>query len=511
MDLGIILQFGNRLNTAGNRTKGKAGGFSLESLSKLTEAKAFDRKTTFLHYIILIVQRNNELLLKFYDDIPTVMESDSLFWDQCQQDLEEVENQLENVRRISLHEARSNGQSQSSGVSDDDSLGHMELTLEEEVVSLRATPTGLFTLGAIKQVSALREKIEQTKKKCLQMKEYFGVTNRDTEPQEIFSAFVVFTRDFQKAKKQVFSTAHKRLREDRKKARQRTPNKPPKSIEPEGSGRAPPSKGLMRASSHQPNMSQLFGDIQKRKNSSGQDRSREDNAATTAQNGRQSSSAMSTPSSRAGLLSSIKERQSPSESNDPRAGLLNSIKQRKEPLENDRAGLLNSIKQRQPSAASDDPSSSRAGLLDAIKKVEPLSENKRPSVSENSMAASNTTRHPLGMSFNDTELQNRNDVSKQATPLSSNASIPSQDTSRTESARDTMRQKAFRNQKSYSNPRLNTSADEANSSQAQPSPVAKPISTRSPRDAMRNHRRRMAEAIRVRNANNATNVAQGTE
>eukprot|EP00536_Pseudo-nitzschia_multiseries_P012608 jgi/Psemu1/260762/estExt_Genewise1Plus.C_4910024 len=190
--LGIILQFGNRLNTAGNSTKSKAGGFSLESLSKLSQAKAFDKKTTFLHYIILIVQRNNELLLKFYDDIPTVLASETVFWDQCHQDLEEVENQLENGRRIALHEARAN-----------DHLGEMELTLEEEVVSLRATPIGQFTLGAIKQVSALREKIERTKGKCVRMNEYFGLANKETEPQEIFSVFVRFTRDFQKAKEQV--------------------------------------------------------------------------------------------------------------------------------------------------------------------------------------------------------------------------------------------------------------------------------------------------------------------
>ncbi|OEU11034.1 actin-binding FH2, partial [Fragilariopsis cylindrus CCMP1102] len=190
--LGIILQFGNRLNTAGANSKRKAGAFSLDSLSKLSQAKAFDKKTTFLHYIILIVQRNNELLLKYYDDIPTVLEADKVFWDQCQQDLEEVENQLENVRRIALHESRAK-----------DHLGEMELTLEEEVVALRATPTGMFTLGAIKQVSALREKIEHTKVKCKRVQDYFGESGKDTEPQEIFSAFSSFTRDFRKAKEEV--------------------------------------------------------------------------------------------------------------------------------------------------------------------------------------------------------------------------------------------------------------------------------------------------------------------
>jgi hypothetical protein len=351
--LGIILQFGNRLNTAGNSSKSKAGGFSLESLSKLSEAKAFDKKTTFLHYIILILERNNELLLKFYDDIPTVLVAENVFWDQCQQDLEEVENQLENVRRIALHEARSNhNDSVITKMSDDDSLGEIELTLEEEVASLRATQSGRFSLGAIKQVSALRDKIDRTRAKCLRLSQYFGVTSKNTEPQEIFSVFVNFASDFKKAKEQVFSTAHKRLREDRKKARQRTPKKPKPAAEP-----------VMRASSHQPNMNQLFGDIKKRQPSN----------SASIQDGQND-----VQSSRAGLLSSIKERQSPTgvSAPSPRNGLIDSIKQRDQPAASPmggRAGLMDAIKQRNPPPAS--PIGGRAGLMDAIKQRPQASES----------------------------------------------------------------------------------------------------------------------------------------
>jgi hypothetical protein len=226
--LGIILQFGNRLNTAGVNSKGKAGAFTLDSLLKLKEAKAFDKKTTFLHYIILIVQRNNEILLKYYDDLPTVLKADKVFWDQCLQDLEEVENQLENVRRISLYEARLKKQFKlkkaNDSQTDEDSLGDMELSLEEEVDSLRATPSGVFTLGAIKQVSALRDKIDRTKAKFVRVLEYFGEDTRKMHPHELFSIISSFTRDFQKAKEEVFSTVHRRLREDRKKARNQPPN-----------------------------------------------------------------------------------------------------------------------------------------------------------------------------------------------------------------------------------------------------------------------------------------------
>jgi hypothetical protein len=355
--LGIILQFGNRLNTAGSSSKSNVGGFSLESLSKLSQAKAFDKKTTFLHYIILIVERNNELLLKYYDDIPTVLSSTNIFWDQCQQDLEEVENQLENVRRMALHEARANDDSRVTGVSDDDSLGDLELSLEEEVGSLRASQTGLFTLGAIKQVSALREKIERTRAKCMRLKQYFGVNSQITEPQEIFSVFATFTVDFKKAKEQVFSKANKRQREERKKARQKTPKK------------QKPREQRIKASSHQPNMNKLFGDLQQRQPSNSSTRQ-------DSQNDPQSS--------RAGLLSSIKERQSPSErsSPSPQAGLMDAIKQRPSPSRSPvdpRAGLLNAIKKRQPASENSPPVNSRTGLLSVIKQRNPDSETENKS------------------------------------------------------------------------------------------------------------------------------------
>ena len=265
--LGIILHFGNKLNTSGVNSKGKAGAFSLDSLSKLSQAKAFDKKTTFLHYIVLIVQRNNELLLKYYDDIPTVLKADKVFWDQCLQDLEEVENQLENVRRISLYEAKVSKQyqlPQQKKHDDDETLDDVEeLTLEEEVISLRATQIGLFTLGAIKQVSALRDKIDRTREKFARVLEYFGEGRKNMQPQELFSIISSFTRDFQNSKEEVFTTVSKRLREDRKKARnQATPNQK-KGLPPAAPERSP-QKPMMKASSHQPNMSSLFSDIKKR-------------------------------------------------------------------------------------------------------------------------------------------------------------------------------------------------------------------------------------------------------
>jgi hypothetical protein len=271
--LGIILTFGNRLNTAGNG-KRKAGAFTLDSLLKLNQAKAFDKKTTFLNYIVLIVRRNNELLLNFKSDLPTVFEADKIFWDQCIADLEEVENQLENVRKIALYQAQ---QAQSfrrrrktkPRDDPDESLSDSEeaLSLEEEVEMLRATPIGMFTLTAIKYVSTLRDNVENTKEMFARLLEYFGEEERKLQPHELFSIIVQFSRDFDKAKEQVFASENKKLREERmRQSTGKTPNgkngRPP-TYSPAQPDRK--SNETLKVSNFQPSMSAVMSDLKSHK------------------------------------------------------------------------------------------------------------------------------------------------------------------------------------------------------------------------------------------------------
>lgn len=265
--LGIVLTFGNRLNTAGKGKKKKAGAFTLDSLLKLNQAKAFDKKTTFLQYIVLIVNRNSELLLRFKDDLPTVFKADKVFWDQCISDLEEVENQLENVRRIALYQARHAAKfrrkkkKHHDGDDDEESLTDLSLSLEEEVEALRATPIGMFTLAAIKKVSFLRDRVESTKVKFNKLLEYFGEDEKKTQPHELFATIVKFCQDFEKAKEQVIEEEKKKKREERKRQNAannnvQTPNKT--------TGKTPQrhSTGMMlRASGLQPNASRLIDDM----------------------------------------------------------------------------------------------------------------------------------------------------------------------------------------------------------------------------------------------------------
>lgn len=206
--LGIVLNIGNRLNTAGPTRKGKAGAFTMKSLLKLNQAKAFDKKTTFLHYVVLVVQRHDELLSCFKDDLPNVLKADKIFWDQCVSDLEEVENQLENVRKIALHEVYGKRKGpwtkRNKKGAEDEEMSHESMSLEEEVEALRASSIGLFTLDAIKAVSSLRENVEQTNTKFTKVLEYFGEEERNKmQPHDLFGIIVRFSKDFDSAKEEV--------------------------------------------------------------------------------------------------------------------------------------------------------------------------------------------------------------------------------------------------------------------------------------------------------------------
>ena len=283
--LGIVLNVGNRLNTAGVSGKRKAGAFSLDSLLKLNHAKAFDKKTTFLHYIVRVVQRNNELLLRVKDDLPTVMKAGRVYWDQLEQDLEEVENQLENVRRISLHQARLMSRSRlrkkkkkaSQTDDDENSLSDSSMSLEEEVEYLRASEIGIFTLGAIKKVSALRDIVETTKGKFAKLREYFGEEDKQQmQPHELFSIISTFCRDFEKAKEQVSDSTKKKMREERMVKRANSdPNLQKNRKTPQKNGTHPPPQRMnptstIRASNHQPNMHKVVKDVGERPPLNGQ-------------------------------------------------------------------------------------------------------------------------------------------------------------------------------------------------------------------------------------------------
>ena len=74
--LKTILRVGNQLNDGD-----KHAGFTLDSLLKLQSAKAFDRKTSVLQYVITLIFRNDADCLKFPEDLAHISEASRLTLD----------------------------------------------------------------------------------------------------------------------------------------------------------------------------------------------------------------------------------------------------------------------------------------------------------------------------------------------------------------------------------------------------------------------------------------------
>lgn len=92
------------------------------------------------------------------------------------------------------------------------------MSLEEEVEALRSTRTGIFTLQAIKIVSALRESVEVTRYQFSKVLEYFGAEEKKKmAPHELFEIICIFTKDFDAAKEKVIELEKMKQKESRKK------------------------------------------------------------------------------------------------------------------------------------------------------------------------------------------------------------------------------------------------------------------------------------------------------
>ena len=74
--LKTILKVGNQLNDGADHA-----GFTVDSLLKLQSAKAFDKKTSILQYVVMLIHRNDTNCLHFTDDLTHVPEASRLSMD----------------------------------------------------------------------------------------------------------------------------------------------------------------------------------------------------------------------------------------------------------------------------------------------------------------------------------------------------------------------------------------------------------------------------------------------
>ena len=100
--MAMILMLGNQINTGGSGRM--AQGFSLDALLKLDEAKAFDKKTSVLQYLVKLVKTNDSDLLNVREEIPSLGTAENVVVDGLVNELNQLNKQLQKVKETATAE-----------------------------------------------------------------------------------------------------------------------------------------------------------------------------------------------------------------------------------------------------------------------------------------------------------------------------------------------------------------------------------------------------------------------
>lgn len=188
-----------------------AAALQLESLLKLDQAKAFDKKTSFLQYAARVVRRNSPALLQFKDELQTLTLAERVNWDQALGELENMEVSLNEIRRLALTLDNAN-----IGSVGESSEAEESLSPDDEVRVLQSTSVGSFTLDANLRMGSVYGEIASSKRAFEALLNYFGEEERtDLGPQLFLHTLSQFCNNFDVAAEQAIASEKQRARETR--------------------------------------------------------------------------------------------------------------------------------------------------------------------------------------------------------------------------------------------------------------------------------------------------------
>ena len=178
--LRTILKVGNQMNDGGNV------GFTLDSLLKLESAKAFDKKTSILQYVITLVDRSDPGSLSFPEELARVTDASRVSLDTIHGDLADLEKGLEVSKSIAEEMQGDRGLS-TEGV---DVIGSFLLE-----VRACCRPSHILTafLQATNECAKLKEEVTVMKKSFSDTLMYFG-EDESMSSVDFFSTLDKFLR-----------------------------------------------------------------------------------------------------------------------------------------------------------------------------------------------------------------------------------------------------------------------------------------------------------------------------
>ena len=184
------------------------------------QAKAFDKKTSVLHYLVRLVKRNDEGLLTVLEDLQHVKEAETVLLDSLSSDIRALKDEIAPV-----HETI---KTQAENLEAAGQIVQMSLQeLKEQRTTIRnvdkipqynkmdhhtgRTPMERFILHSEAQVDAALAFTDSVKRKYLELLEYFG-EDEGMASNEFFGTMTRFLAEFQKSIEHVNKEEKKKVR-----------------------------------------------------------------------------------------------------------------------------------------------------------------------------------------------------------------------------------------------------------------------------------------------------------
>ena len=166
------------------------------------QAKAFDRQTSVLHYLVSIVQQNDVDVLKLSEDFEPVKAAERVAMDMLAQTLRELEKGIQGVKDVvkrNLPETQN-----TSDMADDEK--------EDEV--LGSTPMGKFSISASAMIQSLSNEFNDAKASFVDLLQFFG-EDTSMNPEAFFCTINTFVSMFDQTHKELVRKEEAKARRKR--------------------------------------------------------------------------------------------------------------------------------------------------------------------------------------------------------------------------------------------------------------------------------------------------------
>lgn len=155
------------------------------------QAKAFDRQTSVLHYLVSIVSKNDKDVLRLSEDFGPVKAAERVAVDMLSQQLRELSNGIQMVKKMAKN------YSPNQYLAGDKTH---DATPEDELLS--ATPMGKFSLSAESLIKSLTNEFDAAKNSFADLLDFFG-EDASLTPEAFFCTINTFVYMFDQANKEL--------------------------------------------------------------------------------------------------------------------------------------------------------------------------------------------------------------------------------------------------------------------------------------------------------------------